>query len=134
MWKRKMRKLGWHQWVLLLLFVGALLVTGLFGVRTVRRAIYWRNHRDEQIRPWMSVGYVARSYRVPPHVLYQSINLTPVPHDRRPLREIAREQNRPIEDLISQLQKAITEARSSPPGPPPPPPQHQPPGSGGTPP
>src|SRR4051812_11621742 len=115
---RTMRKLGWHQWVLLLLFLGALLGTGLFGVRTVRRAIYWRNHRDEQIRPWMSVSYVARSYRVPPHLLYQAIGQMPLPHDRRPLRELAREQNRPVEDLIAELQKAIIQARSSPPPPP----------------
>jgi len=113
-----MRKLGWHQWVLLLLFLGALLFTGLFGVRTVRRAIYWRNHRDEQIRPWMSVRYVSRSYRVPPQVLYEAIGQAPVPHDRRPLREIAREQNRPVEELISKLQRAIEQARSSPPPPP----------------
>ena len=107
-----MRKLGWHQWVLLLLFLGALVVTGLFAVRAVRRAVYWHNHRDEQIRPWMSVNYVARSFRVPPHLLYQAIGQMPVPHDRRPLREIAREQNRPVEELIQELQEAIVRARS----------------------
>src|ERR1043165_8425864 len=112
-----MRKLGWHQWVLLLLFVGALVVTGLLGVRTVRRAIYWHNHRDEQIRPWMSVSYVARSYRVPPHVLYQAIGQTPVPDDSRSLSELAREQNRPLEAHIRKLEKPIAEVRSSPPGP-----------------
>ena len=124
-----MRKLGWHQWLVLWLFLAALVVTGLFGFRTVRRAIYWQTHRDEQIRPWMSVSYVSRSYRVPSPVLYQAIGETPVPHDRRPLRELAREQNRPVEDLISKLQQAIIQARSSPPAPPRPPPP-----SGGSPP
>jgi hypothetical protein len=120
-----MRKLGWHQWLVLLLFLTALVVTGLFGVRTVRRAVYWRTHRDEPVRPWMSVSYVSRSFRVPPHVLYQAIGVSPVPHDRRPLRELAREQNRPVEELISELQNAIVQARSHPPPPeqfPPPPP------------
>ena len=112
-----MRKLGWHQWLVVVVFVLALIVTGLFGVRTVRRAIYWQNHRDETIRPWMSVSYVSRSYRVPPHVLYRAIGISPVPHDRRPLRELAREQNRPVEDLISELQNAIVQARLSPPPP-----------------
>lgn len=115
-----MRKLGWHQWLVLLLFLAALVVTGLFGFRTFRRAVYWQTHRDEQIRPWMSVSYVSHSYRVPPPLLYQAIGETPVPHDRRPLRELAREQNRPVEDLISELQNAIIQARSSPPPPPPP--------------
>ncbi len=41
--------------MLLLAFVLVLLATGLFSVRTVRRAVYWRFHRDEPVRPWMSV-------------------------------------------------------------------------------
>jgi hypothetical protein len=102
-----MKKLGWHQWVLLAVFLAAVFVTGLFAVRAVRRAIYWQTHRDAPIRPWMSVRYVARSYSVPPSVLYDAIKLQPVPRDRRPLREIARQQNRPVEALISELQEAI---------------------------
>lgn len=102
-----MKKLGWHQWLLLAVFLLALVVTGFFAVRGVRRAIYWHNHRDEPIRPWMSVRYVARSYRVPPPLLYEAIGLQPVPHDRRPLRQIAREQNRSVETLIQDLQEAI---------------------------
>ena len=69
---------------------------------------------DEAIRPWMSVGYVARSYHVPPPVLYRAIDLNDVPRDRRPLREIAREQNRPVEVLITDLQKAIADFRAHP--------------------
>jgi hypothetical protein len=115
-----MKRLSWRQWVVVGLFLLALVGTGLFATRTVRRAIYWHTHRDEPIRPWMSVPYVSHSYRVPPYVLYQSIGLQPQPRDRRPLREIAREQNRPVEDLIKQLEDAIVHSR--PPYPPPPPP------------
>jgi hypothetical protein len=108
---------------LVLAFALAALGTGLFATRAVRRAIYWQTHRDEPIKPWMSVRYVARSYRVPPHVLYQAIGLEPQPRDRRPLREIAREQNRSVEELIAELQEAIKHARPPypPPSPPPPP-------------
>ncbi|HEX8140449.1 MAG TPA: hypothetical protein VF544_22985 [Pyrinomonadaceae bacterium] len=118
-----MRRLSWRQWVLVLAFALAALGTGLFATRAVRRAIYWQTHRDEPIKPWMSVRYVARSYRVPPHVLYQAIGLEPQPRDRRPLREIAREQNRSVEELIAELQEAIKHARPPypPPSPPPPP-------------
>ncbi|MDT5156165.1 MAG: hypothetical protein QOH51_522 [Acidobacteriota bacterium] len=126
-----MRKLGWRQWVLLATFLVALLFTVLFGVRTVRRAVYWRNHRDEPIRAWMNVHYVAHSYRVPPHVLDRAIGLPPGPPDRRPLRDIALAQNRPVEALISELQEAIVHSR--PPYPPPPPPDEGPP-NGSTPP
>lgn len=127
--KGVLKNLRWHQWLVLAVFVLALVLTGFFAVRTVRRAVYWRNHRDEPIRPWMSVRYVSRSYRVPPHVLYKAIGLPPLVRDRRPLREIAREQNRPVETLIEELQNAIVHSR--PPYPPPPPP---PPDDGGPPP
>jgi hypothetical protein len=112
------RRLGWQQWVVLGLFLAALVVAGLFGVRAVRRATYWRSHRDVPIRPWMTVPYVAHSYRVPPRVLYEALGMRPVPPpDRRPLRQIAREQNRSVELLISELQAAIARERESHPPP-----------------
>lgn len=113
-----MKKFGWRRWVVALAFLLAVLVAGLFAVRTVRRAVYWDRHRDEAIRPWMSVHYVARSYRVPPPVLYRALNLPPQTRDRKPLRDIAREQNRPVGELIAELQRAIGEFRSHPPPPP----------------
>jgi hypothetical protein len=108
-----MRKLGRREWILLLFFLVTLTVTGLFAARAFRRAAYWHEHRDETIRPWMSVGYVAHSYRVPPPVLYQAIGLEPTPRDRRPLREIAAQQHRSVDILISELQHAIIEFRRS---------------------
>ena len=113
-----MRKLGRREWLLLLFFVGTLAVTGLFAARAFRRAAYWRQHRDETIRPWMSVRYVAHSYHVPPPVLYQAIGVEPTVHDRRPLREIAVQQHRSVDILISELQHTIIEFRRSypPPG------------------
>ena len=89
-----------------------LIITGLFAVRTVRRAVYWRLHRDEAIRTWMSVPYIAHSYRVPPHVLYEALGIAPQPHDRRPIREIAREQNISVERLITTLEEAIALERA----------------------
>jgi hypothetical protein len=118
-----MRKLGRREWILLVLFLVALTVTSLFAARAFRRAAYWRAHRDETIRPWMSVGYVAHSYRVPPPLLYRAIGVEPGPPDRRPLRDIAAEQNRSVDLLISELQLTIIEFRKShhpPDGPPPP--------------
>ncbi|PYS49584.1 MAG: hypothetical protein DMF68_09535 [Acidobacteria bacterium] len=124
-----MRKLGWRQWLVVALFLVAVVVTSLLMVRAVRRAVYWRFHRDEPIRAWMSVPYVAHSYRVPPHLLYKAIGLPQDKRDKRPLREIAREQNRPVETLITELQDAITHSRPPYPTPSPPPPP-----DGGTPP
>jgi len=109
-----MTKFGWRRWLIVVAFVLAASFAALFAVRTVRHALYWTRHRDEAIRPWMSVGYVARSYHVPPPVLYRAIDLNAVPRDRRPLREIALEQNRPVEAVITDLQKAIADFRAHP--------------------
>ena len=111
---------GWQKWIVLGALVLAVLVTGLFAVRTVRRAMYWRAHREEVIRPWMSITYIAHSYRVPPHVLYQALGIPPQAHDRRPLKQIAREQNRSVDEVISVLRDAITRERANHPGAPPP--------------
>ena len=107
-----MRHLGRKHWFAIVVLALVLLITGLFAVRTFRRAVYWRLHRDEVIRPWMSVPYVAHSYRVPPHVLYEALGIAPQPHDRKPIKEIAREQNISVEQLITTLQQAIARERA----------------------
>src|SRR5258708_32133984 len=120
-----MKNFGRREWLLVLALVLVVSATGLFAVRTVRRAVYWRYHQDETIRPWMSIGYVAHSYRVPPWVLEQALGLPAQsdrpaerrPPDHRPLREIAREQGRSVEEVIAILQNAIVHSR--PPYPPP---------------
>ncbi len=112
---------GWQKWIVLGALTLVILVTALFAVRTVRRAMFWRTHRDEVIRPWMSIPYVAHSYRVPPHELYQALGIIPQTHDRRPLKQIAREQNRSVDEVTSILQDAITRARANQPTVAPPP-------------
>ena len=120
---------NWRQWLVLAAFLFIIGFTGLHAFRFVRDAVYWSYHRDEEIRGWMPVGYVAHSYRVPPHVLYQALGLPHRPPDKRPLREIARAQNRSMDEVKAVLQDAIVHAR--PPYPPPPPPP--PPDKGGSP-
>jgi hypothetical protein len=110
------RKFRWPQWLILAAFLVVLCFTGLHAVRTARDASYWRHHREEPIRGWMTVGYVAHSYRVPPHVLYEALGLPPKPPDKRPLRRIARSQNLTMDQVRAALQEAILHARpNSPP-------------------
>ena len=119
-----MNRVGWQKWIVLIAFALVVAATGIFAVRTVRRAMFWRQHRDEVIRPWMSIPYVAHSYRVPPHILYQALGIPPQPHDRRPLRQIAREHDRSVDEVITVLHDAIVRERAKhPPGAPPPPDQ-----------
>ena len=49
---------------LLIAFGLALLVTVFFGVRLVVHAVYWSEHRDAELSDWMTIGYVAQSYRM----------------------------------------------------------------------
>lgn len=117
-----MKRFGWKEWIAVAVFVVIVSLTALFAVRTVRRTIYWRLHQDETIRAWMTIPYVAHSYRVPPPVLYDALAIDHPPRDRRPIREIAQKQNRSVEEVITVLQTAIARERSSPPrGQPPPP-------------
>ena len=109
--REQMKPNGWQKWMVLGALALVILVTGLFAVRTVRRAMFWRTHRDEVIRPWMSLPYIAHSYRVPPRVLYQALGIPPQPHDRRPLKQIAREQNRSVDEITSILLDAIARER-----------------------
>jgi hypothetical protein len=98
-----------------LAFVLAITGTFLFASRAGRRArqIHTAN---EPIREWMSVPFVAHTHHVPASMLFQAIGVRPQePHDRRPVRRIARELNRPVPELIGQLQRAI-DAAAQPPG------------------
>ena len=106
-----MKKLSWRQSLVGIAFLLSLCVTIVFVVRAVRPVIYWHYHHDEPIRGWMTMGYVAHSYHVPPHVLHQNLGLPDKPPDKRPLREIAKAQNRSIDDIRTLLLAAIAQAR-----------------------
>lgn len=89
--------------------VASLVLIVVFSMRAVRFA----PHRmvDEPIRPWMTLSYVAHSYRVPSYVLFEALDIPYVSHDRRPLLRIARELNIPVDQVISRLQQAIIHSR-----------------------
>lgn len=110
--------------LLTLAFLLAVAIVFVFGYRAGRhaRAIRWAN---EPIRPWMSVPFIAHTHHVPVEMLFQAIAVQPQPSDRRPLRRIARQQKRPVEELIRDLDDAIAKARGATP-----PPPHAPPGKG----
>jgi hypothetical protein len=68
----------------------------------------------------MSVPFIAHTHHVPVETLFRAIHAQPQqPRDRRPLRRIAREEKRPVEELIRELNAAIAQARSPVPAEPP---------------
>ena len=59
----------------------------------------------------MWVGYVARSHQVAPAALLAALGLATDVRDRRPLGEIAREQNKQFGDIRTLLEAAIAEEK-----------------------
>jgi hypothetical protein len=91
----------------------AIALTFLFGYRAGRhvRLIRWEN---EPIRQWMSIPFIAHAHHVPPEILYHALGLEPQPRDHRPLRRLARDQKRPVEQMIRDLNAAIAQNRPTP--------------------
>lgn len=86
-------------------------VAGLMTLHTVRHAL--RMHHDSgRLRPWMSIPYIARTRHVPADVLYDAAGLPNDKRDRRPLGRIARQQHRPLDELIASVEAAVVHARS----------------------
>jgi hypothetical protein len=77
--------------------------------RTARR-MHWRN---EEIQPWMSVPFVAHLHHTREELLFRAIHVEPTRHERRPIRDIAREENLPVSDLIHGLEKEIQDGGSA---------------------
>ena len=90
-------------------FCVAIAGTFIFAFRAGRHArrLHFEN---EPIRPWMSVPFIAHTHHVPAAVLFHAIGIEPEQHDRRPLRAIARDQHRPVEDVVRDLERALANA------------------------
>lgn len=104
-----MRSRSWLIIALTLALAGA----GLMTLHTVRH--FMGLHRaNRPLRPWMSIPYIARSHHVPARVLYQAVGLPEDRRDHRPIGRIARQQRRPVDELIASLETAIAVHGGSP--------------------
>jgi hypothetical protein len=95
-------------------FLLAIALTFLFAYRAGRHArlVRWEN---EPIHSWMNIPFIAHAHHVPTDVLYRAAGVEPQPKDRRPLRRIAREQKRPVDQIIRDLTTAIAQYHAHPP-------------------
>lgn len=96
-------------WLLRIAFGLALLVTLGFGVRFGASLIYWSNpaNRDQPVEGWMPVGFVARSWQVPPEVLAEALGLDPEQRTRQTLDQIARARGESLASVVTSLEAAI---------------------------
>ncbi|MBK6869888.1 MAG: hypothetical protein IPJ14_04310 [Kineosporiaceae bacterium] len=89
------------------------LLAVLFAVRLVAGAVYWSHHRQEQIKPWMTVGYVGHSWGVDPRAIDEVAGL-PMPSGHPlTLQEIADQRGIPVGTVIRQVEVALTTVKSA---------------------
>ena len=110
-----------NRW-LTISFVLTLTLALVFTIRAGVFFVYWQHHEDEPVEGWMTVRYVAKSYRVPPRLLHEALGLPMTGPDRRPLIKIARERNQPLDVLTARIIAAIEAERAGRQLPPPAPP------------
>lgn len=102
--------------VLTTAFLLACAVTLFFAGRLVVYTAYWSTHRELPVEPWMTVGYVARSWGLDPRALDAAAGLPP-PEERgrpKPLAEIARDRGVPVAEVIAEVRAAIATLRADP--------------------
>jgi hypothetical protein len=97
----------------------ALAVTGFvfFSARGAYRFIRYRNGADELAEPWMSIGYVARAHNISPADLHDAIGLPPGKPDKRPLGEIRKRFNMPLDEFMIKVNDAIAKLQTPAPKP-----------------
>jgi hypothetical protein len=91
----------------------ALAVTLFFAVRIAVHAVYWSQHRDMPIEPWMTIGQVAQSYRIDRDDLARAVGIEAGRRERLTLAQIAARTGRPVEEVEVELRAAIEARRRS---------------------
>ena len=100
-----------HHRIALIGFGLALAVALVFAARLTLFTIYWADpaHRQQPVAGWMTPGYIARSWEVPPEVIRAALPET----GRRPtLAQIAEAEGIPLPELIAGIEAAIAGARA----------------------
>jgi hypothetical protein len=102
-----------HRW-LLLGFLAALALTLVFAGRAAVLAVYWTQHRDEAIAGWMTPGYIAHSWQLPPEVMAGALGLSREDGEGRrlTLAEIAADRGVPVATLAAGVEAAIAAYRA----------------------
>lgn len=108
-----LKKLWRHNRWLTLSFLITLTLALFFIIRAGVFFVYWQNHTDEPIEGWMTVRYIANSYRVDPELVHDAIGLPRTGPDRRPLIRIAREDGRPLDQMATTIIEAIEADRKA---------------------
>lgn len=109
---RHIRHLWRQNRALLITFGVALVVTVFFGFRLAVHAVYWSEHRDADLAGWMTIGYVAQSYRVERDDLALAVGVEPGFGQRLTIAEIAERTDRSVGEIKAALLAEIRARRA----------------------
>lgn len=96
-----------EQRVALVAFGVAAVLALFFAVKLLVLTIYWSDpaHRHVDPAPWMTAGYLARSWHIPREDLDAVLGVERV--GRMSLQDIARMTDKPVGQLIDDLRAAL---------------------------
>ena len=102
-----------RQPVLTTAFALAVLAAFWFAADFAYDLIYWSTHSEVPVQPWMTVGYVGKSWGFDPRVI-DTIAGLPLPVEGRPftLAEIARDRGVPVDQVIADVEAALAQLQA----------------------
>ena len=115
-----MRQLWRQRPYLVSAFLLACAVTLFFAGRLTVKVIYWSDpaHHNESVKPWMTVGYIGKSWHLDPRAIDALAGLPPpVEGHPKPLVEIAKDRGVPVETVIKEVEAAIATLKQAAPAP-----------------
>jgi hypothetical protein len=110
--RSRLRQAWAHHRFLLMSFVLAIAVLLFFTVRAAVFFVYWADpaHRNQPLEGWMTPRYIAHSYDLQVEDVASLLQLEASPDFRPTLQKIAKARGVPLDDLISELNAALTKA------------------------
>lgn len=95
--------------LLFLAFVAAIAVTVFFAGRLLFFSVYWADpaHRGQRLEEWMTPGFVAHSYDLPPEVVREVLELDAGEGKRRTLAEVMQTSDLTLEEIQQRIDAAV---------------------------
>lgn len=111
----RLKHLWKHNKLMLIAFVFAAVITGVFIVRTVIFSLYWADpaHRDQGIEPWMTIRYVSYSWDLPRDEMIQALGFEPDNGRMLTFGIIADEHDVSLEEMTLRIKAAALEFREA---------------------
>ena len=106
-----MKRLWETQRLAVIIFAIASGLALFFAGQMISRMVYWADPAHIRVlpEPWMTLGYVGRSWGISPEEMRQILGAPELDSKRRTLEEIAERKGIPVEDLLDQVMDALPE-------------------------